>query len=285
MHPGLLLTDGILGLRNGPAGVSFSDLNELVENINPEQLALLQGWSEGDAPKAALVPLSLARLHAPIPEPCHDILCVGVNYKDHLRETQEHFAPGLTTPEAPVLFSKRAVHVCGPGDFVPLPACDSSLDYEVELAVVIGKGGRDINPKNAFDHIFGFTILNDFSARKTQSRHVQWFKGKSLDGLTAMGPVLVHKSSFTYPLCLEVKSLVNNELRQQSNTGYFIYDIPEIIAEFSQGMTLKPGDIISTGTPGGVGMSFTPPRFLKPGDVVTCFIEGIGTLESIISAC
>ena len=157
-----------------------------------------------------------------------------------------------------------------------------SLDYEAELAVVIGKDAKNVSKEDAYDYIFGYTILNDMSARNLQTRHKQWYFGKSLDGFTPIGPCIATIDAFQNPPALAIKSYVNGELRQNSNTNLLIFDIAHIISELSQGMTLKAGTIIATGTPAGVGMGFVPPNFLKPGDVVACEIEGIGTITNTI---
>ena len=155
---------------------------------------------------------------------------------------------------------------------------DEQLDYEVELAVIIGKEGKDIPADKAEEYIFGYSVFNDISSRRIQNRHGQWFKGKSLDTYTAMGPVVLHKSALPFPVEADVKSFVNGEKRQDSNTRFFLADIPQIIEDLSKGMTLEPGDIIATGTPAGVGMGSNPPRFMKKGDEVVCEIPQIGRL-------
>jgi 2-keto-4-pentenoate hydratase/2-oxohepta-3-ene-1,7-dioic acid hydratase in catechol pathway len=156
------------------------------------------------------------------------------------------------------------------------------LDYEVELAVIIGKEGRNIAREEVEDYIFGYSIFNDISSRRLQREHLQWFKGKSLDTYSVLGPVIVHKSAFAYPPEVEIECRVNGEVRQHSNTNLLIHNIATIISDFSQGITLEPGDIIATGTPSGVGMGFKPPRFMKKGDLVECEIAGIGILRNRI---
>lgn len=218
-------------------------------------------------------------LAAPIPNPVHDILCVGKNYTEHIEELGNRMGTA-TVPEAHY-FSKRAHKVYGHGETVPMPfAEDTALDYEVELAVVIGKEGRDIAPEKVWDHIFGFSVFNDFSARTLQSKHVQWFRGKSLDGLTAMGPWIVTKDEFTHPLHLALSCTVNGEIRQSSNTQRMIFNVEALVSELSRGMTLVPGDIVATGTPAGVALGMERPVFLKPGDTVTARVEGIGELRN-----
>ena len=182
-----------------------------------------------------------------------------------------------------IYFSKRACRITGPDEPITShPGLDQQMDYEAELAVIIGKAGRDIAPEDAEDYIFGYAVFNDVTARAIQKKHVQWLRGKSLDGYAVMGPSIVHKSLLPFPLELDLSCHVNGELRQQSNTRLLIADLPTIISELSEGMTLEPGDIIATGTPAGVGMGFDPPRFLKSGDEVVCTIEGVGSLRNAI---
>ncbi len=224
------------------------------------------------------------RLLAPIERPIHDILCVGVNYRDHLEETKEKFADSnFQEPFKTVYFSKRSCAISGPGDVIEgRPDLDTKLDYEVELAVIIGKRGKDIPPEEAESYIFGYSVFNDVSARSLQQNHQQWFKGKSLDTFTAMGPCILTKDALPFPIHVDVKSYVNGELRQSSNTRRLIKTVPALIAELSQGMTLEPGDIIATGTPAGVGMGMNPPGYLKAGDVVRVEIPEIGMLENVV---
>ncbi len=179
------------------------------------------------------------------------------------------------------IFSKVASPAIGQGDNIKaFPEYTDKADYEVELAVIIGKDGIDIRKEDAEDYIFGYTIVNDVSARNIQRKHGQWFKGKSLETYCPMGPVIVHKSALPFPIELEIKCSINGELRQNSNTKQLIFDIPSIIHDLSKGMYLRKGDIIITGTPAGVGLGFKPFKFLKPGDEIECSIEGIGTLKN-----
>ncbi|MFR8335449.1 MAG: fumarylacetoacetate hydrolase family protein [Eisenbergiella massiliensis] len=180
-------------------------------------------------------------------------------------------------------FAKRAIRILGDGgEIQSRPDLDDQIDYEVELAVIIGRRGKDIPKEEAENYIFGYSVFNDISSRRLQNQHGQWFKGKSLDTYTAMGPVILHKSALPFPVEADVRSYVNNEKRQDSNTRFFLTDLPQIIEDLSRGMTLEPGDIIATGTPAGVGMGFRPPRFMKAGDCVTCEIPPIGTLTNYI---
>ena len=187
---------------------------------------------------------------------------------------------GAEIDEYPAVFSKPPTTVVANGDTVSLhPHATSAVDYEAELAVVIGKGGRDIAPERAFDHVFGYTIVNDVTARDRQRNHKQWFLGKGLDTFCPMGPWITTADELD-ATDLTVKCWVNGELRQDGNTRDLIFDIPTLVSTISAGLTLQPGDIIATGTPAGVGIGFNPPRFLKAGDEVSISISGIGTLSN-----
>ncbi|MFI3207296.1 MAG: fumarylacetoacetate hydrolase family protein [Clostridia bacterium] len=218
---------------------------------------------------------------SPIVKPIHDVICVGVNYRDHREESksQNHVKESVNT----VYFSKRATKIYAHNEDLPdLSVYDNSFDYELELAVVIGKDCLNVKAEDAEKYIFGYSIFNDGSIRKIQTRHQQWFKGKGFDGASVMGPYIVHKSEIAYPPVLDVVSFVNGEQRQKSNTALFIKNISEIIEEFSAGTTLEAGDIIITGTPAGVGMGFDPPKYLKSGDELEFRIEKIGVLKNRI---
>ncbi|MCE5192415.1 MAG: fumarylacetoacetate hydrolase family protein [Candidatus Cryosericum sp.] len=223
--------------------------------------------------------LTDVQLVAPLPHPKRNIICLGKNYRDHVKEAAALGGQASGVPTAPVYFSKMVDYVRGSTEAIPAHAdVTRMLDYEAELAVIIGKEGHDIDPGSVSEHIFGYSVLNDVTARDLQQRHEQWFKGKSLDGGCAMGPVVVTADEITYPPVLNIECRVNGELRQKASTSQLIFDVTEIISDFSKGLTLKPGDVISTGTPAGVGMGFHPPKWLKSGDIVECSIEGIGTL-------
>lgn len=227
------------------------------------------------------IEMEKVKLCAPIPYPKRNLFCLGKNYLDHAKEVGVVLGDQEEAPQYPIYFSKVASPATGHGDVIEyMPGVVTRLDYEVELAIVIGKEGKNIPKEKAEEYIFGYTILNDISERGLQKRHGQWHKGKSLDTFSPMGPYLVHKSMIPFPVELEVSCSVNGEVRQQSNTSNLIFDIPTILSDLSKGMTLKPGDIIATGTPAGVGMGFTPFKFLNPGDVVSCTIEKIGTLTN-----
>ncbi|MGC4375329.1 fumarylacetoacetate hydrolase family protein [Fictibacillus sp. Mic-4] len=216
-------------------------------------------------------------LLAPIPSPRKNILCVGKNYKDHAIE----MGSIDDIPKHIMMFTKAPTTVIGHQERI-LAHSDvtSELDYEGELAVVIGKRGIGIPAEEAYDYVFGYTIINDVTARDLQARHKQFFLGKSLDSSCPMGPYLVHRSAIQNPESLAIETKVNGEIRQRANTKDFIFSIPEIISTISKGMTLEPGDIIATGTPAGVGKGFNPPKFLKTGDLIEITVEGIGTLRN-----
>lgn len=216
---------------------------------------------------------------APIPRPAKNIFCVGKNYVEHAIELGSE----ADIPEHVMLFSKVPTTVIGHNTAIPNhQGVTDQLDYEGELAVVIGKTGRSINKEDALDYVFGYTIINDVTARDMQAKHKQFLLGKSLDGSCPMGPVIVHKSEIADPNQLQIETKVNGEIRQKSSTENFIFPVEEIIAVVSKGMTLEPGDIIATGTPAGVGKGFNPPKFLQSGDSVKITVEKIGTLVNSI---
>ncbi len=242
----------------------------------------------GTRRKDARLAASRVQLMAPIPLPRRNILCVGKNYYAHAREFDKSGFNATTgadaIPDVPIIFTKPPSTVIGPGDDIPGHLDPTrSVDYEVELAVVIGKAGRKIAKRRAFDHVYGYTIVNDVTARHLQSRHKQWFLGKSIDGFCPMGPWLVTADEVGNVRKLRIRSRVNGELRQDAVVRDLIFDIPTLIATLSMGMTLQPGDIIATSTPAGVGIGFTPPKFLAKGDVVTLSIDGLGELENTVA--
>jgi 2-keto-4-pentenoate hydratase/2-oxohepta-3-ene-1,7-dioic acid hydratase in catechol pathway len=231
--------------------------------------------------------LKIEQVHivAPIPNPVRNIICVGKNYEDHVSEMAKVGHSKETEISHPHFFTKATNTMNGPYSKVYLhPNVTSQVDYEGELAVIIGKRGINIPEEKAIEYVFGYTILNDLTARDLQKNHVQWFKGKSLDGFCPMGPWIVTKDEIGYPVELEIRTWVNGELRQHSNTKHMIFDIAKLISILSQGMTLEPGDILATGTPSGVGMGFNPPKLLKPNDVVRIEIEKIGYIENAMYA-
>jgi len=236
----------------------------------------------------ATVSLDAVRLAAPIPRPHRNILCVGKNYHEHAREfANSGFDRGAASasdaiPEAPIIFTKFPQTVIATGEVVRCPeALAQALDYEAELAVVIGREGKSIPRERAYEHVFGYAIANDVTARDLQKKHAQWFLGKSADGFCPFGPWITTADEVDAGN-LSLRCWVNGELRQNANTRDLIFDIPTLIATISAGITLMPGDIISTGTPVGVGIGFNPPKFLRRGDVVAIEIEGLGRIENSI---
>jgi len=230
-------------------------------------------------------PFSEVRPLAPIPVPRRNILCLGKNYLDHAQEIATKLQTSGEAPRQPIIFTKATTAVIAAGEPIPAyPAYTQKLDYEAELALIIGKGGRDIAAGNAWGHVFGYTAINDISARDLQKDHHQWFRAKSLDGFAPMGPVVVHRSVMPAPEDIRVKCFVNGEQRQSASFDQLIFDVPTIISVLSAGMTLLAGDIIATGTPAGVGMGFTPPKYLQPGDEVVVDVTGVGELRNPVVA-
>lgn len=274
-HVGALTADG-----GGVLPLPVPDMNTLIETMTLTDLRSAVAAAE----RGSALALSDVELLAPIPRPRQDVLCLGMNYLAHAEEAARYSADAFRK-ERPVAvyFSKRVSEAGKPDGVIPRHAgLTDRLDYEAELAVVLGRTARNVKAADAADCIFGYTVLNDVSARDLQTGHKQWYFGKSLDGATPMGPVLVTADEIAYPPALEITCRVNGELRQQSNTSLLITSIGQILEELTAGMTLLPGTIIATGTPAGVGMGFDPPKFLQSGDVVECAIEGIGTLRSTV---
>lgn len=265
-------------------GLSFNSMNDLIVNITENQLAELKNREYNNISSDDIIPYSKVQKCAPIPKPNQDIICLGINYMAHAEESARYKKEAFEIDRKyAVYFSKRVNKATADGEFIPsYKGLVDSLDYECELAVILNKDAKNVSPEEAFDYVFGYTIINDISARNLQTRHKQWYLGKSLDGFTPMGPCIVTKNEFNNPPVLSLSSKVNGELRQNSNTSLMITGIADAISELSQGMTLEAGTIISMGTPSGVGMGFTPPKFLKSGDVIECEIEGIGCLKNII---
>lgn len=231
-----------------------------------------------------LVKRNRARLLSPIPVPRKNVICLGVNYQEHIDEGVRARGVQLDTPKVPVFFTKPATAVIGDQGRLLAHSATSKIDWEVELAVVIGRKGRNIPRAKANDYIFGYTVCLDMTARDLQRAHLQWWKGKSLDTFCPLGPSIVHKSAMPDPKNIRLQCRVNGETMQDGNTKDMIFDIPATIEHLSDGLTLEPGDIISTGTPSGVGFARTPPIFLNVGDKVEGEVEGIGVLEIKIAA-
>ncbi len=262
--------------ENAVYSLPFADMNALIE-ASKEELE--------DAIKEAKNKISLSdvTLLAPIPRPKQDVICLGINYKAHADEAERYSDAFKKERPIPIYFSKRVTEAVAPNGFIEShPGLVERLDYEAELAVIIGKKAKHVKAEDAADYIFGYTVLNDVSARLLQTTHKQWYFGKGLDGFTPMGPCITSADEIAFPPALQISSRINGELRQDSVTDLLITSIEDIIEELSSGMTLMPGTIIATGTPSGVGMGFDPPKFLKSGDVVECSIEGIGTLRNVV---
>ncbi len=254
-------------------GVLARDMNEFILNYKNYDL------SPKNIEKAPSFKLTKEKILAPIPTPLQDLICLGVNFLDHAKESARFKGENFEERKDPVYFSKRVNQASAPfAELCLHEELTKELDYECELAFVLGQEAYKIKGENAKDYIFGYTIINDISARDLQKKHKQFYRAKSLEGSTVMGPYLVSADEIAYPPRLDLKSYVNGELRQDSNTKFFIFDIAYVLEELSAGMRLKAGSIISMGTPSGVGMGFNPPRFLKENDEVCCEIEKLGKL-------
>lgn len=284
------LTDGLwLDIAKAAVGhkneaVASGNLQTLIEGGSGAMAALNTIVTQAEDGQHADAIVSDAALTAPLSTPRKNIFCVGRNYADHIAEGEkaQNIKVGIT--EHPVFFTKPPTSIVPPdGDILIFPAVSEAMDYEVELAVVIGKPGRNIAKENAFDHVFGYTILNDITARDVQRRHGgQYFKGKGLDGSCPVGPWIVTADAIKDPHKLSIGLTVNAEARQNGTTSDMIFDIPTLIASLSEGLTLEAGDIIATGTPSGVGYAMDPPQFLKAGDIVVCDVEEIGQLKNTV---
>ena len=286
IRPGLLQHDIIIDIVKANTILALSvprSVQEIIEQYESikESLHAIYTASEQGRLDEACYPLADVTLAAPIPHPRKNIMCLAVNYTEHAKETAAFREHGGQVPTQPIIFTKAPTSVNSPyGDFIIDPAVSTQIDWEVELAVIIGRVGKNIREENAMDYVFGYTVLNDITARDLQSRHKQFFKGKSLDGSCPMGPWLVTADEINDPHHLTLQLRVNGELKQDGNTEQMIFSLPEMIAVLSLGMTLEPGDIIATGTPSGVGFSRQPAEFLKPGDTMESEIIGIGTIRT-----
>ncbi len=296
MRLGTVATGGrqvcVAGLADGrmvdlTAAGGPGSLQELIEGSEAALKAAgaLVARAEAGELVGAMLPAGTPLL-APIPRPEKNLFCVGRNYAEHIAEGERAQKTKIGVTEVPIFFTKPRTAVIGPGATIPYwPNLSTQIDYEVELAVVIGKPGINIPKERAWDHVFGYTIMNDISARDLQRRHGgQYFKGKGLDGSGPLGPWIVTADEVPSPQAIGLRTFVNGEKRQDSTTAQMIFDIPTLIASLSEGLTLEPGDILATGTPSGVGYAMDPPQFLKDGDVVACEIDGIGRLENPVRA-
>ena len=273
-----ILKDNLVYPLSNILGREFSGILDFIDNFSESYIKDINKCEDIKG-----IDLGEVKVLSPIPEPKRNIICVGKNYKEHIKEVAKAIDSEHEIPDYPVFFTKMVDKTVGPNENITLHSdITSSLDYEAELAVIIGKPGSNIPKEKVHKHIFGYTILNDISARDIQRRHKQWFRGKSLDNTCPIGPYILYKNSIPYPPELNIKCKVNGEIRQDSNTKHFIFNIDDVISELSKGITLKRGDIISTGTPSGVGMGMEPKGYLKSGDTVECYIENIGHLINTV---
>jgi len=252
----------------------------------PEAWSLVAGQIAkhfSKAPFQGVYPVTGVRWHAPILRPAKNIVCLGLNYASHVRETTRLDKP-MKVPEVPIFFTKAPTSVSGPNDPIPWDrGATEQVDYEAELGVIVGVGGKNIPRSRSLEHVFGYTAINDVSARDLQFGHKQWFKGKSLDGFCPMGPMVVTADEFGDPQTKRITLRVNGETRQDASTGDMIFPVDAILESLSKGMTIEPGDIIATGTPEGVGLGRTPQEYLKNGDLVETEIDGIGVMRNRVT--
>jgi 2-keto-4-pentenoate hydratase/2-oxohepta-3-ene-1,7-dioic acid hydratase in catechol pathway len=278
---GILKEEGVVELNSILTSIGKARVNTMNEFIGIYHNDIETIENDMMDKKFITIPFHRVKMLAPIRHPRRNVLCLGKNYVEHVKEIEATAITGDGIPKEPIYFTKAVNECIGNDDEIRFSTeVTKQVDYEVELAVVIGKDGINIRPEDAEKYIFGYTIINDVSARDLQVRHNQWFKGKSLDTFCPMGPSIVHKNEIPFPVELDINCKVNGEVRQSSNTKNLIFNIPYIISDLSKGFTLKTGDIISTGTPSGVGMGFKPEKLLKNGDIVECSIEKIGKLTN-----
>ena len=270
-EPAVLVDHKAIGLH----AAGFSDLLSLIAG-GAQALDRVRRFLDGLPPGEDFDPAA-ATLRAPIPRP-PKIVCIGLNYRDHAEETK------MAIPEVPTVFSKYATSVTGHGHPIVLPKNSTQPDYEAELAVVVGSGGRHIPESRWRDHVFGYTILNDVSARDFQMATSQWMMGKTFDTFAPIGPAIVTADEIEDPHSLDISLTLNGQVMQNSNTRNLIFDVPKLIAYLSSVFTLEPGDVISTGTPAGVGFARKPPVYLKPGDEVVVEVQGLGQLRNPVIA-
>ena len=282
LRPGLVIEDQ--RLIDIPAALGADKDTGTMLGIIQSGPAMLERLRKLEkSPPASMAKITEVKIHAPIPRPIKNVFCVGWNYLEHFDEGAKKLQDNRELPKYPVFFSKATTAVTGPFDNVPFDAnVSTSMDWEVELGMIIGTTGKNITEADAMRHVFGYTVINDVSWRDLQRRHGgQWHKGKSLDGTCPMGPWIVTADSID-PNNLRVTCRVNGVTKQDSNTKHLYFKLPRLIAELSAGMTLEAGDVISTGTPEGVGFARNPPEFMKPGDLLETEIERIGVLRNPI---
>lgn len=270
-EPGVISGGEVVAIRQA----GFHDLLSITGG-GREALKRVEQWSL-KPPQSEILPLRSVQLLAPVPRP-PKIICVGLNYRDHAIESK------MEIPKVPTIFSKYATAVIGPGESIVLPRNSTKPDYEAEFAFVIGKSGRHIPAAEWQEHVFGYTIVNDVSARDFQMATSQWMMGKTFDTFCPMGPYLVTADEIADPHALDISMTINGEVLQSSNTCNLIFPIPDLIAYLSSVFTLESGDIVSTGTPAGVGAGKTPPRWLKSGDDVVVRVAGLGELRNPVVA-
>lgn len=270
-EPGVVLGERVVSL----VGAGYTDLMGLMAHGH-EAAERVGNWVH-NAPADEVTALASVRLLAPVPRP-NKLICVGLNYRDHAIESK------MEIPKVPTIFNKFATSVIGPGDAIVLPTVSGQPDYEAEFAFVIGRGGRNIPAARWQDHVFGYTIVNDVSARDYQLATTQWLMGKTFDTFAPMGPWIVSADEIADPHNLAISMTIGGDVLQNSNTRELIFKIPELLAHLSSVFTLEPGDIVSTGTPSGVGFARKPPRYLRPGDECIVYVEGIGELRNPVVA-
>jgi 2-keto-4-pentenoate hydratase/2-oxohepta-3-ene-1,7-dioic acid hydratase in catechol pathway len=279
-HVGVVVDEGVVDLAGLP-GIGAACLLDVIRG-GADRLAAISSCLSGDT--YSIRPLSELKLLAPVPESGKNVFCIGRNYLGHVEEGYRARNLAIDVPQAPQIFTKPRTALAATGDALSFDKSVSDrMDYEGELGIIIGKGGRDIASQDAFDHIFGYTVINDVTARDLQRKHEQWFKGKGLDQSCPMGPWIVTKDEVPDIEAVEIVTKVNGEIRQSAKVSQMIFDIPTILSELSKGMTLEPGDVIATGTPEGVGYAMATPQYLADGDVVTVSISGIGELTNRIT--
>jgi 2-keto-4-pentenoate hydratase/2-oxohepta-3-ene-1,7-dioic acid hydratase in catechol pathway len=270
-EPGVTIDGETLGIR----GAGFDDLISLIAG-GADALDRVRRWA-GNSPAAETVDLAKTTLAAPIPRP-PKVICIGLNYRDHAEESK------MAIPEVPTVFAKFPTAVIGPGSPIVLPKASARPDYEAEFAVVIGRGGRHIPESKWRDHVFGYTMMNDVSARDFQMATSQWMMGKTFDTFAPIGPWIVTADEIEDPHNLDISMVVSGDVLQSSNTRNLIFGVPKLVSYLSSVFTLEPGDIIATGTPAGVGFARTPPRYLKSGDECRVRVQGIGELVNPVVA-